>query len=299
VIPALAAGCLGGLGVFLLARGLAPPRPSLAVVLERVYGPGSEAHPQATGTGGWASRTGRSVAAALAALGVRPSPLHADLAVVGRSLEDHMAVRLGSALALAATAGTMHVALAVVGVALPPPALALAAAAAAIGGFLVPDMAVRRLAARRRREFRQGLAFFLDLMIVVLSGGGGPTTAVRLASEAGEGWVYRQLRQALAAGRIRRQEPWQVLADLGAHFDVVELEELGAAVSMAERQGASVRLSLAAKAAAIRDHQAAEAEAAARSATVRMAVPLVLLGLGFAALLLFGAMMSLLSAVAG
>jgi tight adherence protein C len=84
-----------------------------------------------------------------------------------------------------------------------------------------------------------------------------------------------------------------VLGQLGAEVGVSELEELAAAVSLAEREGASVRQSLAAKAVSIRDHQLADVEAHASSATVRMAAPLVLLGLGFCAFILYGAINSI------
>jgi Flp pilus assembly protein TadB len=120
---------------------------------------------------------------------------------------------------------------------------------------------------------------------------------VRAAAEAGEGWVYDQLRRALEEGRLRRQEPWVVLGQLGVEFGVAELEELAAAVALAERQGASVRRSLAAKASVIVDQALAEAEARAKSATVRMAGPLVLLGMGFAALFLYGAVMSVFEVI--
>ena len=297
MIELLGAGSLVGLGAFLAARALFPPRPSLAVVLQRVYGSNSALGVTVGIHGRAPSRVARSLVNAMEALGIRQNPLRADLAVIGRSIEDHTAIRLGSALALALSGVALHITLSAIGFGLPFAISAGVAIGAAATAIAAVDAAVRQAAARRRQEFRQGLAFFLDLMIVVLSGGGGPSTAVRLASQAGEGWVYEQLRQALAAGRIRRQEPWDTLAALGAEFEVVELEELAAAVSMAERQGASVRQSLAAKAGSIRDRRASEIEARAKAATVRMALPLVLLGLGFASLLLFGAVMSLVSAV--
>lgn len=295
---ALAAGCLAALGLFLVARGLLPPRPRLAVVLDRVYGDRQEPISLAPAPGPLARGVGGALSDVLEAIGLQPASLRANLAVLGRSVEDHTAVRLGSALGLGIAAAVLPIALAVIGTPLPGVVAGGVVVCAAIGGFALADGLARQEAARRRREFRLGLAFFLDLMIVVLSGGGGPATAVRLASEAGQGWVYAQLRDALMVGRIRRQEPWDVLAALGAEFDVVELEELAASVAMAERQGASVRQSLGAKAGAIRDRQAAEEEARAKAATIRMALPLVLLGIGFAALLLFGATMSLFKVTA-
>ncbi len=168
----------------------------------------------------------------------------------------------------------------------------LAVGAAGVG-FVVPDTLARRAAVVRRAGFRQSLAFFLDLVIVVLAGGAGVGSALRQAVEAGDGWAYVQIRAALSSARVRREPPWVMLGRLGDEVGVAELEELAAAVSLAEREGASVRQSLAAKAASIRDHQLADVEAAASSATVRMAAPLVLLGLGFCAFILYGALNSI------
>ena len=215
--------------------------------------------------------------------------LESDLAVVGRTVADHMAVR-----AAASAAGVLAVAVltALAGVAGFGPSLLMAVSLAVGGaliGFVVPDAVVRRRAVARRRAFRQSLAFFLDLVIVVLAGGAGVGGALRQAAAAGDGWAYVQIRGALARGRVKRQPPWVVLGQLGAELGIVELEELAAQVSLAEREGASVRHSLAAKGASIRDHQLADAEASAASATVAMAAPLVLLGIAFCAFVLYGA----------
>ena len=61
---------------------------------------------------------------------------------------------------------------------------------------------------------------------------------------------------------------------------MTELVELSASVSLAGTEGA-VRDSLAVKAASLRDHALAEAEAEAQSTTEKMALPVVLLFLGF------------------
>ena len=62
---------------------------------------------------------------------------------------------------------------------------------------------------------------------------------------------------------------------------MTELVELSATVSLAGTEGARVRDSLAVKAASLRDHALAEAEAEAQSTTEKMALPVVLLFLGF------------------
>lgn len=298
MIGALGTGVLAGVGAVLVVRALFPPRPSLASVLAQVRVVATPA-PLASveGPSGVIGRVGAALAHALAAVGVETGSLSGDLAVMGRSLEEHMATKAVTSVVSALAVLVSAVVVALGGAALPMGVVLSLVVAAGVVGFVAPDALLRQAAAGRRREFRQALAFFLDLMIVVLSGSAGPATAVRAAAYAGEGWVYERLRRTLEEGRLRRQEPWVVLGQLGAEFGVDELEELSAAVALAERQGASVRRSLAAKAAVIVDQQLAEAEARAKSATVRMSGPLVLLGIGFAALFLYGAVMSVFSVI--
>ncbi len=289
---ALTAGALIGLGVFLVGRALFPPRPSLAVVLARVNGATSEPVATVASGGRWSAGVGPPLARALQRAGISLGELGPDLAVLGRSVEEHMAIRAaGATIGVGLVAGVGFVA-SLVGVSLSLLTIAWLAVGAALVGFVVPDTLARREAVVRRAGFRQALAFFLDLVIVVLAGGAGVSSGVRQASEAGDGWAYVQIRGALARGRVRREPPWVVLGQLGAELRITELEELAAAVSLAEREGASVRQSLTAKAASIRDHQLADVEADASSATVRMAAPLVLLGLGFCGFILYGAISS-------
>jgi len=292
VIASLTAGALIGLGVFLLARGLVPTPTPLAAVLARVNAAPAEPAVTVGFTGPWARRVGPAVARSLELLNVSPGDLGADLAVIGRPLEDHMARRAaGSAAGVAAVAGLALLG-ALAGMAPSTLAVGWLALGGALVGFVVPDSAARRRAQERRAGVRQALAFYLDIVIVVLAGGAGVSSALGQASQAGDGWAFVQIRGALARGRVRREPPWAVLGQLGAELGVTELEELAASVSMAEREGASVRQSLTAKAASIRDHQLADVEATASSSTVRMAAPLVLLGLAFCAFILYGAVNS-------
>lgn len=290
MIGALSAGALIGFGVFLIVRALFPAKPSLAMVLARVNG-AATVEPVATlqPSARWVARVGPPLAATLERLNISLGDLASDLAVVGRSVEDHMAVRAAGAAGGVVVAAVFSAIGAFAGVS---PSLAMTAWLAvglAMIGFVLPDSVVRRQAVERRQAFRQSLAFFLDLVIVVLAGGAGVSSALRQAASAGDGWAYIQIRNALSEGRTRREPPWSVLGRLGAELGIVELEELAAHVSLAEREGASVRQSLTAKGASIRDHQLSDAEARAASATVRMTGPLVLLGIAFCAFILYGA----------
>jgi tight adherence protein C len=68
-------------------------------------------------------------------------------------------------------------------------------------------------------------------------------------------------------------------------------------MSLAGTEGARVRDSLAAKAAALRRHELAEAESAAAAATERMVLPIALLALGFVIFLLYPALTQVVDAL--
>jgi Flp pilus assembly protein TadB len=289
MIVALLCGATAGAGLWLVARGWCPPRPSLVQALAFLRAGPEPEHVVTTDaqSGGVAARFGRPVARALAR--GEPSRLllgrrvRQDLAVVGRSAEVHVAEK--SALAL-------------FGLLLVPAATALAALGGlhvplvvplwgslvfAIAGFYVPDLGIHTEAQARRRDFRHALGAFLDLVVIALAGGGGVETALTDASSVGNGWAFGQLRHALDTARLARQPPWQALGRLGTDLGVPELSELAASVSLAGTEGAKVRASLGAKAASLRTHELAEAESAAQAATERMSLPVVVLFAGFLA----------------
>jgi len=301
MILALSAGAVFGFGLVLLARGVFPPKPTLAAVLARVNGgttrfgaPGGWAATDgaAPRRSRWSQTVGPPVGRFLDGLGLEVGDLQADLAVLGRPVEHHMALRAAAATGGLSAVVLAGLALGAAGVPVGPLTTGWVGVGAGLIGFVVPDTAARRAAVERRRAFRDALAFFLDLVSVTLAGGAGVSTALRQAAAAGDGWAYVQIRGALRQAQVQRQPAWVALGQLGVELGISELEELGSAVALAEGEGASVRQSLAAKAASIRDHQLADAEAHAASATVRMAGPLVLLGLSFCAFVLYGAINS-------
>ena len=72
---------------------------------------------------------------------------------------------------------------------------------------------------------------------------------------------------------------------------------LPSSITLAGTEGARVRASLAAKSAAMRARQLAEAEAGAQAATERMSLPLVILFAGFMLLIGFPAVMHVLEGI--
>lgn len=201
--------------------------------------------------------------------------------LTGRSAARHALDKLVGGTGGALTPLVVSAALAVVGIRLPLPAVVGFAAACAVGGWLLPDFALRDAATRRQKAFRHALSSYLDLVNVIIAGGGGIQTALYTAAEAGDGWAFASIRRALDRARLTNRSPWDTFTDLARELEVPELAELAASVALAGSQGARIRSSLAAKADTLRGHQVAETEAAAEAATERMTIPVAVLLFGF------------------
>jgi tight adherence protein C len=295
VILSLLLGAIVGFGAVASWRLLFPSPPPLQAAIDRLNRRNELvgiANREQTG-GGVDDLLGRTVGASLArtarTLGLRLDSLEKDLKLVGRRVEQHMAQKALLAffgLALPVLLGAFW---AVLGIGL---SFAIPAGAGLLLGaffFFVPDLALRSEASERRKEFRRALGAFLDLVVISLAGGAGVESALRDAAGVGRGWAFQQLHNALEVTGLTGETPWAALARLGQEVGVEELSELSASVSLAGTEGARVRDSLAVKATSLRDHALAEAEAAAQATTERMALPLVLLFLGFLVLIGFPA----------
>ena len=301
VLTALACGAGVGAGLWLVVRGLFPPRPTLAQTLAQLRRvPDPALLVTAEPDGGIAARLGQPVARLLGRSDARwlvPGKVRQDLAVLGRSHERHLAEKATLALVGLLVAPAVTVLLALGGVHLSVVVPVWASLVLAAGGFFLPDLGIRTEAARRRTDFRHALSSFLDLVVVALAGGGGVETALSDAASVGNGWAFDNLRQALDQARLARETPWAALGRLGHQLGVDELTELAASVALAGTEGAKVRASLAAKATSLRTHQLAEAETADQAATERMALPVVLLFAGFLFFLVYPAVEKVLGAL--
>lgn len=279
VLALLGAG-VGG-GAYLCGRALAPRPPALDSILARLSRPGHALTEAPNRDASGVDRAGRLARRLLDATGHDPTRPRHDLELVDRTPERHALDKM-----LGATGGLLipnlaAVALTVVGIGSPLGLISILSVGTAAGGFLLPDHLLRDEAEKRRRAFRHALSSYLDLVNVLLAGGAGIETALYAAADAGDGWGYATIRDALRRARLTGQTPWDTFGDLAERLDVNELAELAANVSLAGSHGARIRASLAAKADTLRGHQVAETEAAAESATERMTVPVAVLLLGF------------------
>jgi tight adherence protein C len=286
---ALAAGASVGAGLALVVRGLVPPRPPLAETIATLQRPRAAAAPGGVAgavpgewqRAGWAARAGRPVAGWLSGVGLPTARIRADLSLLDRPAEVHLAEQATSAIIGAllgpALGGILAAAGAGIGWVLPLwGCLALAAV-----GFVVPTFVVRANAAERRVEFTHALGAFLDLVVIGLAGGAGVDAALTEASRVGHGWAFDRLRHTLHVARITRTTPWAALAELGDVLQVPVLREVAASVGLAGTEGARVRSSLAAKASALRLRELTAAEAAAVAATEQMSLPVIVMFAGF------------------
>lgn len=294
VISALLLGAGFGGGLWALAVWLVPPRPALSTVLARTNAtppPPILVPDQA----GWTTMLGRPFVAPLRALGLPGSRLAGDLRVIGRPVSTHLAHKATLAMAGVLAPVLLQLLLAVAGLSLGLQFPVIVGLVLAAVGFVAPDMQARVKAAKSRTGFRHALSAYLDLVWITLAGGAGVDSALGDSVRIGRGWAFAQISRALSTARLTRTAPWTTLGQLGEELDVTELSELAASVSLAGTEGAKVRTSLAAKAAALRTHQITDAEGDAQAATERMSLPVMVLFLGFLAFIAYPALTQVLN----
>jgi Flp pilus assembly protein TadB len=291
----LLSAAVGG-GAWMAVAALRPRRVPLSVEVARLaaLAPGAVRRettlraPEVMGIAeGWAGRLGSQLAPALAACGLPGPKVRADLSALGKPAERHLAEKALATLLGLATPWPLCLAIGVLGI---QPgwttscgfALLLGAA-----GFFAPDLALRSTAAEWRHTVRHALSAWLDMTGVALSGGAGVEQALRDAAMEGEGEAFVAFRLVLREAEITRTPPWDRLRDLGLRLGVDDLDELACSIALAGGEGARVRNTLMAKASSLRAHLLADAEAAASSATERMAIPVALMMTGFLGLLAY------------
>ncbi len=286
-----------GAGIWALLIWVFPPRPSLAKVLATARAAPVRIPVGAITTqpGRWAARVGAPAVRPLAALGLPSAARCRDLRVLGRSPEVFLAEKAVLALTGLLLPTLIQAMLLAGGLALGWQLPLLAGMGCAAAAFFLPDVDVRAHATRHRASVRHALAAYLNLVRVTLAGGAGVEGALWDAASIGRGPAFAQIRRALNTARLTRSTPWATLHSLGEELDIAELAELSASVSLAGTEGAKVRASLAAKAAAMRTRELTDAEGDAHSATERMSLPVVMLFGGFLVFLGYPALATVLS----
>ena len=291
-IVVAAAGALMGLAMFAVVWALVPVRiVDAPTAPDRTIPAGAGPAP----TGAWQWLVARWADHANTREGLLLGAPAADLQLLGRTLPGYLSTRLAWGLAGLAAPVLLTVALLVVGVAPPAPFSGVLAVAAALGCSLIPAVAVREQAKTAREELRRAVAAYADLIAQQRVAGASPVQAMTDAAAVAHGWQFQRIRAALDHGRRRGIPPWESARQLAEQLAVPELGEL-ADVLAAASQGSSVATTLTSQAAAMRTAAIATDQAGANEVSERMIYPVTLLGLGFLLLLVYPAIVRLLSA---
>lgn len=298
---AVISGCMLGASVWLLAMAVHPPRPDLVALAGRWQARPQRYPPTDAGTSrrGPRLRAGRGLGFWLereaTRRGLRFDRLRADLALLDRSLEQHLVTKVALAgcglLLTVATSSVLRAA------GLGVPGLGSLALAVVLAGacFVLPDLAVAGRAQDRRADLRRALACYLDLVSMSLSGGRGVPEALPTAAQIGQGWGFELIAHTLATARSSGITPWAALGELGERTGIAELQDLGSALTLVAHDGAKIRQSLTARASTQRRRQLAEAEGDAKRRAQSMTAAQVVLALGFLVFLGYPALINVLA----
>jgi Flp pilus assembly protein TadB len=299
---ALLAGVAFGAGLFVLFRALFPAQPGLAASLAafdavnrrraedaRISRTSAAQHNRR----GFRADLGIRLARFYEARGWKQRNVKADLAILDKSHEAFLATKFLFPAAALLFTPFLVMACTLLGLPLAIP-LWLGLLLAALF-FLLPDLQLRQEAAQRRKDFRHVVGAFLDLVAMNLAGGRGVPEALMMASQIGDGWALRRIREALANARITGQTPWQALGVLGDDIDIAELRDLSAALALVADDGAKVRQSLSARAASMRNRQLSDLEGKAGERSQSMLVAQLLFCAAFMVFLAYPAITRVLA----
>jgi tight adherence protein C len=290
MIAALLAATMATLSLALLYRLLAPTRTPLAADLARLLDP----IPQPlTSIGSDRGRLIEHLTVTADQRGWIRSNAREDLVLLAQGVDSLVARSLTTAVSFGCIVTTLGLALALGGLPLGMPAILMLGLTAAAGGLLLPTYLLRDQAASRRQELRLMLPGYLDLAGILLAAGNSLEAALRTAAAGTDDWAHTQVRQCLYAAGVSRQPASEALRELGKRLAVEQLTQLGDGLIMAEREGAAMRESLAARARGLREKHLTDTEAKAGSATEGMSFPLVAFVLGFILLIGYPALIGL------
>lgn len=169
----------------------------------------------------------------------------------------------------------MIVVLPMAGIVVPPMVAVLLCVAFAAGGFYLPIHTVRQDAATRRREFAAALSHYVSFVDVMVSGGNSIDGSFEFAAELGDGWVWDELRFAIASASSATLAPYRALEELGDELGVVELSNLSRRLEQTQSTGAAIGPALRSLADSLAKDQSRQVKVADDEVTEKMTFPLM------------------------
>lgn len=291
LIGILAAGASIGLGVWIIAAGLAQARPDLAATLaaprpvtgSRRPTPVLARRPLQAGV---EDRLGR----------LQITVPGKDLAILGLSKGRFLLWRIGTATGLLLCGPLLAVLLWTVGggvTAAVPPLLGLAAAGV---GWWAVGVWIRDRAAARRRQLRYALVSYLTLVALHRAAGLGMGAALATATESSTAWTFRRIGDRIASSAREGESPWTGLSEMAGELGINELADLASIAHTAAARGAGVYSTLMARAASLRRELQKREEAAAAQTTTYLVLPMLLMLVTAMVFLAYPALVSFMTA---
>ena len=287
----LAMGMMFGLGLTVALWGLFPPREPLHTRLRELGQPSDLTNRSKSRR----ERIGHAAAQSIGRLAFRKQRLERDLRAVGQSPEALALAKLGMlVLGMGLPVGAWIVTwLARTWVS--PAVVVLASVVTGGLFFFVPDLSLRERARKRRRELRNQLSAYLDLVGLLLSGGSGIERALTDAADQGTAWGFAEIQKTLRQAQLANEPSWTALARLGVDLGSPQIIKITSWLMLAGISGSRVRSSLHVKARGLRERALNEAETEAQQATEHMSLPVVLMFSGFLGLIGYPAIAAILS----
>ncbi|MFE3945923.1 hypothetical protein ACFXPV_29310 [Streptomyces sp. NPDC059118] len=276
--PALLCGAVVGGGLVLVARQLLPGRPDLGAVLDRMETTEAASPLSAPGADGSVRSRSDTLtlqvgAAVLARSSVPMAIPRRDLDLLGIPVAKHVGDKVVGAaggLVLPQLGGAL-LALAGTGLSLAVPLFVSLALAAFM--WFSADTNVKAKARRARREFRYGVASFMERARLERGAKAGAEAALHRAAAVGDTWVLSRIRSTLDHAKLAGIPPWEALKTLSEQLDVPELAAPAETFSMAGGEGSSIQTALGKQATALRGRLLTDEQAEANSASERSVIP--------------------------
>ncbi|MEU5436428.1 hypothetical protein AB0G73_24040 [Streptomyces sp. NPDC020719] len=264
--PVVFFGCLVGAGLALVVRELVPAPPKLGPALRRLNPPAPSARVSEQ------SRPESVIGTWLVARIPTPLP-RTDLALLNQPVEQFVLNKVLLAFTGLVLPSLLTMVWMLLDLTLPLFVPAVAGLVAAVVLWFVPDLMVRRDAARAREEFTHAITVYLELVALRLASNIAVDQALEDAARVGSSWSFRRLQDALLRARMEKTSPWRSLEDLGTQLRIPLLRDVSDFARMSGQDGASIYGPVRARAKSTRDEQLSAAVAAANADSEKMHIP--------------------------
>lgn len=155
----------------------------------------------------------------------------------------------------------------------------------AVGGFLLPDLTLRRQGRDTRSDAAEALTAFFDLVTLERLANLSATQSLHAAAALSDAPLFVRIRGALEHARLQQRAPWGDLRELGRDLGLPALGDIADVMALDE-QGAALSGALQARVKELRDAQLMDAKIAAQQVSERMTLWMVLPVMVFALIFL-------------